>query len=189
MRAVSRRVVLILSLSLVVLLPAAVLIGRGIARVPEECFGVSGARVLGPGVHLVAPWSRPALYPAGELRVEADAEALTAEGARVPLTWSARVAARPAEAARLPARRAFGQPAAGFALDVAAAVQQDLLETAVPAAPLEARVRAALASRGLDVLSLKVEQGAAGRSAEMPAPPADAARRGPRPAPIALIGL
>ncbi|MGH9866914.1 MAG: hypothetical protein ACREAA_01950, partial [Candidatus Polarisedimenticolia bacterium] len=82
MRAVSRRVVLILSLILVVSLPAAVLI----TRVPEGCFGVAGTRILGPGLHLAAPWSRPALYPVAEVRVEAEAEALTAEGARVPLT-------------------------------------------------------------------------------------------------------
>ncbi len=83
---------------------AAALLAAGwlsVARVPEGAFAVAGGRVLDPGWHAKAPWSRTRVYPE-RAAVSVRLSLLTREGARKEGEVRAEVAWDPERLARNP---------------------------------------------------------------------------------------
>jgi predicted AlkP superfamily phosphohydrolase/phosphomutase/Flp pilus assembly protein TadD len=189
MRARAFRRVLPITFLAAILLLAAVSLWRGVARVPEGTFGVAGGRVLAPGLRLIAPWTTPSIYPAGEVSLRGRSPALTPEGSLRDAAWSARVAADPEQARRLPP----APPGAGggFAAAVEQALAAALRDPSAAGRPLEDRLRRALGQHGLTVRSVEIAYIAGGHDAASPAGAsfASGVPSVSRPSPIALIGL
>jgi predicted AlkP superfamily phosphohydrolase/phosphomutase/Flp pilus assembly protein TadD len=151
----------------------------GLVRVPDGSFGVAGGRVLPPGLRFSPPWSPVSLYPAGAMRAEGSAEAISPEGARLAIPWRLTAAADPDRAASLPPRRS-NDPGA-FESELAAMVQAAVRNAGPSGASLASRIRADLERQGMSVVDLDVAPGDVAR--------AEAPQGRRRIDPIAVIGL